>query len=289
MIKTNMETISIPKEFNYVGVFLTFKCGFKCTYCINKHGVLKARRELDAKEWIAGLNRIQTRNDLPITLSGGEPTCYTGFYGLVTGVDKRLPLDLLTNLDFDIEEFKRNVSPDRFKRDSKYASIRVSYHPTGHNVLNLCENVLSLLRAGYSIGIWGILHPDPVVRMKVLAAQRVATQLGIDFRTKEFLGVWKGKLWGTYRYMDEGNSKVCACKTTEMLVDPAGSIFRCHSDLYANRNPIGHLLDKKVPSLGDWRRCTHYGTCSPCDLKVKYNRFQQMGHCAVEIKSTKAE
>ena len=78
----------------------------------------------------------------------------------------------------------------------------------------------------------------------------------------------------------------CDCRTTEFLIDPAGFIFRCHSDLYANRFPIGHILDPELPKLlGQWVACPVFGKCNACDIKVKFNRFQEHGHSSVEIRN----
>lgn len=284
-----MTPIKTPKRFNYIGAFLTFRCTYKCPYCINKYGDLKKRKEMSSEEWIRGLSRIQTRDDLPITLSGGEPTCHKGFYEIVEGLRKQ-KLDILTNLHFDPKDFTRRVGPSVFDRTAKYASIRVSYHPQQQNALDLVSKVLRMQRAGYDIGVWGISYPDEELHNKVLQTQALARNLGIDFRIKEFLGCWKGEMYGTFKYdyaVGAKHTRSCLCRGSELLLGPSGYIYRCHSDLYAMRNPIGHVLDEKLPKLGSWLPCENYGHCNPCDLKVKYNRFQEQGHCSVEIKNVK--
>ena len=62
----------------------------------------------------------------------------------------------------------------------------------------LVEKVLKLQNAGYSIGIWGVLHPTQ--EKEILGGQVYAKGKGIDFRTKEFLGVHDGKMHGTMKY-----------------------------------------------------------------------------------------
>jgi len=59
---------------NYIGVFLTFKCKLGCTYCINRAGTLVPREEISPDAWMKILKPLATREDLPITLQGGEPT-----------------------------------------------------------------------------------------------------------------------------------------------------------------------------------------------------------------------
>lgn len=283
-----MKPIEIPKDFNYIAVFLTFSCQLRCSYCINHHGGdLVKGRKMSEKDWINGLNRIRTRQDLPITLQGGEPTVHKYFYEIINGVKSSTSFDLLTNLEVDLTRFRKSLSPKRFRSGMPYASIRVSYHHGQSNFLELIHKVLALKEDGFSIGVFEVNHPD--YERDVLSRQHTASALGIDWRIKEFLGPWKGKNYGTMRYEEAVNSsqiRNCMCKTSELLISPDGYIFRCHSDLYANRFPIGHLLDDNFDgdSLGRWVHCPVYGKCNSCDIKVKNDRFQQWGHSSVDIK-----
>lgn len=283
-----MKPIILPSNFNYIAAFLTFSCQLRCSYCINHHGGdLVKGRKMSKKDWINGLNRIQTRADLPITIQGGEPTVYKYFYEVIAGVKSELPIDLLTNLEVDIERFRNCIPPDRLRRTSPYASIRVSYHHGQSDFKSLTTRVKYLSDLGYHIGIWEVDCPD--YHNEVIVRQQIAHSLGIDYRLKEFLGPWKGVNYGTMRYDDAVNSpqlRCCLCRTSELLIDPSGHIFRCHSDLYANRSPIGHLLDPEPElwKLGGWRECSVMGKCNSCDIKLKTDRFQNYGHSSVEIK-----
>ena len=64
-------------------------------------------------------------------------------------------------------------------------------------------------------------------------------------------------------------------------------MYRCHADLYKGRNPIGHILDEYFTedSIEEFRECSFFGDCNPCDVKVKTNRFQVFGHTSVEIRN----
>ena len=66
---------------------------------------------------------------------------------------------------------------------------------------------------------------------------------------------------------------------------PNGGVYRCHSDLYENRIPIGNILDRDFRIQDIYRPCYVYGHCNPCDIKVKTNRFQEFGHTSVDIKN----
>lgn len=280
-----MKRIRIPDNYNYIAAFLTFACNLRCSYCINnfEHSVIK-RKTMCAEDWLKGLNRIMPRDDLPITLQGGEPSLHPGFIFIINNLRPDLKIDILTNLQFDVEEFIKQVNPGRVKRNAPYASIRVSYHPEQADLGQIIKNTLKMLDAGFSVGIWGLLHPK--YEKIILEAEDKCRKLGIDFRTKEFLGEYAGKLYGSYKYpgaCDKQFSKKAQCRTSELLIDSGGSIFRCHCDLYAGINPIGHILDPQFQIEDKFRDCDRFGHCNPCDIKVKTNRLQQYGHTSVEI------
>ncbi len=287
-----MKPIILPSNFNYIGAFLTLACNLSCHFCINTltNESTRGRKLLTPAQWIEGLNRIESR-DIPITLCGGEPTTRKGWQDIINGVDNKF--DILTNLQFDVDEFIKKVPIKKVTRDAPYAMIRVSYHPTEMELAPLLEKVKTLQRAGYSIGVWGVMHP--LQANEILDAQRVACTIGIDFRTKEFLGEYDGKFYGTLKYKDacnftNKNEQISApilkkvdCKTSELLIGPSGFIYPCHTFLYEKLEPIGHILDPDFEIIDDFRPCSYFGRCSPCDIKVTTNRFQESGHTSVEI------
>lgn len=281
-----MHPVPIPDRYNYVAVFLTLACNLRCSFCINRFGnaELRAVRPISGSEWVRGLNRLVTRPDLPLTLQGGEPSLHPDFIDIINGLRPDLPIDILTNLTFDVREFARRVRPERLRRQAPYASIRVSYHPETMELAPLVERVLFLQDAGFSVGIWGVMHP--LQEASVLAAQAHCATRGIDFRTKEFLGEHDGRFYGTLRYPQacSGTTKNrVLCRTTELLVGPSGGVYRCHSDLYAGRRPVGSLLAPDFSVDDEFRPCDAFGQCNPCDIKVKTNRFQEFGHTSVEV------
>lgn len=282
-----MHSLQIPESYNYIAAFLTLACNLRCSYCINRFGSLEGDKEkhLSASQWVSALNRIAARADLPVTLQGGEPSLHPGFFQILRDVDPSIPVDILTNLTFDIDRLIREVPPSRLRRNAPYASIRVSYHPETMALEALTQRVLRLQDAGYSIGIWGVLHPTQ--EEVILRARDRCLSLGIDFRTKEFLGEHEGRLYGTFRYdgaCSRDGRRSVECRTTELLVGPSGGVYRCHSDLYEGRPPVGNLLDPAFAIDDRFRPCEMFGHCNPCDVKVKTNRLQEFGHTSVEIR-----
>ena len=281
-----LKPLIVPENYNYIAVFLTLACNLKCNYCINNFKQ-KAFRPgtISGEEWVRGLNRIISRKDLPLTLQGGEPTLHNDFYFIINNINSETDIDLLTNLEFNIYDFMKNIKPDRIKRVAPYASIRVSYHAPEMDIDKLIDKVLALLDNGYSVGIWGVEHPEYMEQIKIAADK--CKEKGIDYRTKEYLGFYEGKLYGQYLYPEavSGNIiKKVKCRTSELLINPEGNVFRCHSDLYSGRYSIGNILDEDFKIKNDFIDCDFFGHCNPCDIKVKTNRFQQFGHTSVSIK-----
>jgi hypothetical protein len=151
------------------------------------------------------------------------------------------------------------------------------------------KKVLKIKQAGFSIGIFGILHP--LFEGKVFAAKKRCGSLGIDFRTKEFLGEFGGQIYGTYLYpgaIGNKDRKSCLCRTSELIIGPDASIYRCHHDLYKDFPPVGNLLDPGFEIKDDYSECGQFGDCNPCDIKIKTNRFQVDGHTSVEIRDIRS-
>ncbi len=284
--------IKLKEKHNYVAFFLSLNCNLACSYCINLHdNGLRAkqakRKELDYQDWIRVANKLELRDDLPITLQGGEPTLLKGFNTFVKEVKPEIKMDLLTNINFDIDKFIKEVPVERFTREAPYAPIRVSYHPGQNDIDDLIYKTQKMEDAGFKVGLFGIEMPDQKLNEHILKVQEKCLNLGLDFRLKEFLGEYAGQMYGTFKYDKSVSSrlKYCKCRTTELLVDPNGNTFKCHSDLYNNRDPYSNILDDNftIDLLDEFRDCNFYGDCNPCDVKVKNNRFQKFGHTSVEI------
>lgn len=282
----NLKSVTLPKRYSYIACFLTLNCNFNCDYCINWLGndLQNKKHFMPGKKWIDGLNRLHCPSDLPVTLQGGEPSLHPDFIEIIKNIREDLNIDILTNLSFDVDKFVCAVKPFRLSRGAPYPNIRVSYHPQFSPLDVLIKKTLKMQEAGFSIGVYGILHPR--FRKIVLDAQKKCLDLGIDFRTKEFLGEYNNILYGNYRYADavhNGIKKKCLCRTSELLIGSDGRIFRCHHDVYKNFPSIGDLLDPDLEIRDVFRKCNEYGDCNACDIKIKTDRFQVDGYTAVEI------
>jgi len=291
--RSPLPDIPINDDCNYIAAFLTMACPYHCSYCINEFASSRKHPPImPAEDWISALSRLQnlqrSHGVVPVTFQGGEPSVHPGFYDIINSLDRQIRIDILTNLSFDVDEMIALVDPQRLRRDAPYASIRVSYHPDQVQLDELLAKTHKLQDAGFSIGLFGVLHPDQFDI--IMSAQQRATDEGIDFRTKDFLGYANGKMYGRYKYPQSCTSqttKQVMCRTTELLMGSDGSVYRCHHDLYEQLSPIGHILDPDFRMTKDHRLCDDFGRCNPCDVKLKTNRLQQFGYTAVDIKFLK--
>lgn len=288
----SLKDIYLPERYNYIACFLTLDCNLNCAYCINSFAGGNGIKSpvISGERWLEGLNRLVCAENLPVTLQGGEPGLYSDFTWIVKNIKENLNIDILTNLCFDIDKFIDQIDPSRLRRKAPYPSIRASYHPSYMDLDELINRTIKMQRAGFSLGIFSILHPE--FKQEVLEARKRCQDSGIDFRTKDFLGEFNGQIYGTYLYPDAiGNDRRrgCLCRTSELIIGPDGSIYRCHHDLYKNFPPIGNLLDPDFKIEDIFRGCGQFGDCNPCDIKIKTNRFQIYGHTSVEIKDIKSQ
>ncbi len=290
-MRPDLSAVRLPADTDYIGIYLTNKCFLNCPYCITNqaNAFINARtyRELSPEEWTAGLNRLTLPPDIPVTFEGGEPFLYKGIWTLLQGV--RHKIDILTALPPQVtpERFKDLTTLEWNRRPSPYPTIRVSYHH-GQNDYHELIGRIRELQDVVSIGLYHIEHPDyPDLTEEI---RKEAKQAGVTFRTKAFLGEWNGKLYGQYKYPDACAGKPARphvrCRNTVFPIAPNGDVYRCHSDLYTGYagGVTANLMDPDLKMEFCHRDCDHYGTCSPCDVKVKTNHLQQFGYTSIDVK-----
>lgn len=297
-------------------------CGF-CLNAFSDNFRRSAFNEISSEKWIKALNRFEIKRDIPITLGGGEPFVYSGnIIKIINGLKPGLKIDLLTNLRWGekgIKMFIDHVDPKRLNRGAPYPNIRVSYHP-GQNFMNpdaMIADAIKMKDAGFSIGIYSVLYPSPEQSAAIVQMQAKCANAGILYRVKEFTGMYQGQLYGDYNKfpestihsfpdMDGGiphlpdrdgrpskpqesipehtlNTKTCECKPSDFIIGPNGDVYRCHRDLYAGELAIGSILDPNFKTQDRFLPCSLYGLCHPCDVKVKTDSGQHVGHTSVEI------
>ncbi|MDP8266382.1 MAG: hypothetical protein P9M07_05490 [Candidatus Aceula meridiana] len=282
--------VDLPVDTDYIGVYLTNRCFLSCEYCItnynNKYINIKQGEEVGSSQWIAALNRLKLPNGVPLTFQGGEPFLYKGIWDLLENIQHKV--DILTALPPNLtpKHFQSLKTLDWNKRDAPYPTIRVSYHHGQNDYRQLIDRIAEFQKI-LSIGLFHIEHP--AYPNLVEEIREYAKEKGVEFRTKTFLGEWDGKIYGHYKYSDacigKATGKKVKCRNMVLPIAPDGTVYRCHADLYSNRKEvaIGNLLDPSLKIEYVHRDCSRYGTCSPCDIKVKTNHLQQDGFCSTDI------
>jgi sulfatase maturation enzyme AslB (radical SAM superfamily) len=286
------KTILIPKEYDYVGVFLTDSCFLNCSYCITKHHGASyvgsgAFKNLDAQQWVDCLSRLVLPEDTPLTLQGGEPFLYKDIWYILENMNCKI--DIMTALPpyLTKNHFSRLKTLQWNNRPAPYPTIRVSYHHGQNNFKELVPRIAELQEI-LSIGLYYLDFPaTPLETIEQL--KEFSNHYGIELRKKEFLGEWNGTQYGNFLYKNAAcgvrRDIAVKCKNSVVPIAPDGSIYRCHSDLYFKRKEgiLGNILDETFSFPNNHLDCTNYGLCSECDIKVKTNRFQQYGYTSVSI------
>ena len=268
-------------NYNYIAVFLTFACDNDCPYCITRLDGLVQKETIPAKNWIDLFNSMEIIGDVPLTFQGGEPTLHPEFYQIVNGIDlKNKSLNLMTNLNFDPQEFMKAVNPDIFNRKAPFPSIRVSYHIEQIERDIIIDKVKIMTDKGYGIGLYMLDHPNNQKEIKKI--RKTCQKLGIDFRLKDYLD--KNIEASKIRYHFNEDTLV-HCRNSDLIIGPDLNVYKCHYDLYTNKVPLFNLKNSQMDSVEPiWTTCSYPTRCNPCDMKIKNDRYQQWGYCSVEIK-----
>ncbi len=288
-----MKKIILPQDYDYVGIYLTDKCFLKCPYCITSHhGSRFIGREgsayLSPEEWVRGLNRLVLPKDVPVSLQGGEPFLYKGIWQILENIEHKV--DIMTALPPHLtrEHFLKLKTLQWNQRQAPYPTIRVSFHKGQNDFKQLIERIAGLNDI-LSIGLYYLTHPS-VSQEEINAMKACAKEKGVEFRAKDFLGFYEGKMYGELKYPGSVDGKkqgvMVACRNTVMPVGPDGAIYLCHSDLYFNRRDraLGHILDETFEFPKEHVPCENFGLCSECDVKIKNNHYQQFGYTSVDIR-----
>ncbi|MBF0595821.1 MAG: radical SAM protein [Candidatus Omnitrophica bacterium] len=293
-----MDHIIVPEDYDYVGVYLTDKCFLKCPYCITSHhgSSFIGRREthyLSPQDWIRGLNRLVLPKEVPISLQGGEPFLYKGIWEILENIKHKV--DIMTALPPHLtrEHFLKLKTLAWNQRACPYPTIRVSYHQGQNDFRELVARIATLNDI-LSIGLYYLTHPS-VSEAEICDMKAYAKEHGVEFRAKDFLGSYDGKMYGALKYPGSvaGTKQgvTVYCRNTVVPVAPDGMIYLCHSDLYFNRREraLGNILDGHFAFPAEHIACSNFGLCSECDVKIKNNHYQQFGYTSVDIKFQGAE
>jgi SAM-dependent methyltransferase len=283
------DTIKVPWHFlapnAYWAAFLTFVCTGDCSYCIQhvcKDEFVDARLEyeksrLSGEEWVDYYNRLQKWSGQKLGIIGGEPTMHPDFFDIVNGIKgyyKTITTNLSTNA---IDKFEEMIE------DKAAVRINTSFHPDIISIDNFAHRIHMLREQGFHVDqIAMVDHPG--VDFRKYHTEFV--KRGISITPQTFLGFHDGEMFPNDEsslapnYGETGinnrelyeNGFSCKqkqellCHSGRFLVAPDGGIYRCHYQLYSKRDKQGDVQDFQFPIDQDFRLCTDFGYCNPCDF-----------------------
>ena len=89
--------IKIPENYKYIATFLTMRCNLNCSFCINAFDKSKEFsrirfKEISGEEWVKALNKIEPKEGVPVTFSGGEPFLHPDFIYIINNLKPELKM-----------------------------------------------------------------------------------------------------------------------------------------------------------------------------------------------------
>jgi MoaA/NifB/PqqE/SkfB family radical SAM enzyme len=264
-------------------------CNYHCPYCPRSGGnrAQGPRKEntRTAETWAAAWRRVHAAcGRCRVYITGGEPTLFPGFIGLVGELCGMHSVVFDTNLSWsrpELELFCGQVSP----RDVK---VNLSFHPDTAAADEFIEKALLLRERGFGAACRVVSFPPLLPELAAYCDK--FEKAGLGLAVTPFRGPYEGKKYPR-QYTEEERARIAslnsrrrgettgrhagimrrilyprmvpllgqACRSGQVYccVEHDGTAYRCMQ--YANRamEPLGSILD------GDFRLA---GGPSPCGL-----------------------
>lgn len=92
----------ILNNYKTIGWTIGYECNFRCPYCFVWRDVSSKDLKLSVNEWIEIWNRINSKyGRCLISVSGGEPSLYPGFFDIIKHLSKNNRCVICTNFSWD--------------------------------------------------------------------------------------------------------------------------------------------------------------------------------------------
>lgn len=176
---------------------ITYSCNYKCTYChAPKHGKQDAVNTviLSKEEWVKIWDDIYYMyGECEINISGGEPSIYPNFFGIVKEITKKHKVEIVTNLSFNIEQSICGLNPERVR-------FAASFHPQHITIEDFVVKINQIKKNGFIITTNFV--PWPPFFDKISHYKKIFEENNINVVLQPFVGTYNGK-----KYPDSYNTK----------------------------------------------------------------------------------
>jgi len=200
-----------------------YACNYRCSYCFlaGKWDVAaEANRYPGTEKWVEAWGRIYDKyGACHIHLSGGEPSAYPDFFGLLQYLNEKFTLQVSTNLTFDVAGFVKKFDPERIKLDA-------SFHPEFADFNRFLADILSLKNNNFTVSVSFVAYPPHLERVDSL--KKHFSENGVRFIVQPFRGEYQGRKYPDGYTEDEKNL-----------------LRRCGEDILSTKDMVRYHLDTK--------------------------------------------
>lgn len=279
----------LEKNLTTIVWYITFKCNYKCPYCIIK---TKAKyykkpfsKEIGVREWIKIFQKFPPSI---VRITGGEPTLFEDFSELANKFPKKHILCITTNLS-NIDELKK------IKR--RFIFLSTSYHPYMTKIEDFISKAIRLRKKFFSLTAECVAYPhilNDIVKMKEIFSKH-DIKLNVDpyidpeysYTEDELKKIKKLSVGESIRiraygfdFQGYGKIKICNAGSNYFVIIPNGDVYTCNAGFYYVTSPIhkkfrakksefylGNLFDNTFSRLKEEKIC-YYPCSEACDIET---------------------
>lgn len=212
---------------------IQYHCNYRCPYCVYDAvwpEVLARDRVFTPAEWLRAWERCHARyGEGRVTMTGGEPTAYSGFIELMDRLTDWFTVSFDTNLSLPMEKFEpltRKLPPAR-------VDWLTSFHPDTVTPDDFIAKARLLKERGHSYVCRLVAHPP---RLKdIPALRRRFEEAGLLFVVNPFQGDYQGR-----RYPDAYTEEERALILGELREGSHAAIAAHNINIHTEK-PTGRL------------------------------------------------
>ncbi len=263
------------REIEYFWILLG-RCNYRCPYCVYGMGEFDDRRKDElrygANQWLAAWERAHEKyGSGSIFITGGEPTVFPNFAGMVERLSAWFYVAFDTNLSWTEEalaEFLRRVSPNAVR-------FELSFHPDSTDPETYIKKARLIAESGF--GYINRVVAYPPLLAQVPRYRELFQSSGLTFIVNPFQGTYDGRRYPEAytdaerrliercaAHLDDGaadsphkayvkrmlrpdspKGRLCRSGYLHIRIEDDGNVYRCEP--YARRQweSLGNFFDER--------------------------------------------